>query len=59
MHQVRKRGGVEKASKAKVRIFLGFKRGGFKDLNQLFENRIPLAGDRKGGGNRAARLKNR
>jgi hypothetical protein len=59
MHQLRKGGGVEKASKAKVCFFLGLKRRGFKDLKKLFKDRISLGGDRKGGGNRAMRLKNR
>ena len=49
MHQVRERGGMEKTSKAQVRVFLGFEGGSFKYLDKLFENRISLRGDRKGG----------
>ena len=58
MNKRRKGCGMENAPKTKIDFLLGFERGGFENVFKLFENRIPIRGDQKGGINRAMRLKN-
>ena len=56
MHKVGEGSRMQEAPKTKVDFLLGLEGGGNENVFKLFENRIPLRGNQKGGTNRAMRL---